>query len=192
MRIFKSLMYGIHQALGKKRQRWIEDPTAPGCPTMPSKLAWQDLIGFQNDPTEPDPEPVLYDALEDHLDEVQIQELDEGWWARICIEQLGSEVDPTSGKKPKLNIWKGQVAPGILMIEEIKRTSGPYCSEISAAAYATMYQIYTLKSISFSMFRMRILVILCRNIFILRKMTWSGTMRRGASGIQEAQSSKRC
>ncbi|KAJ5353609.1 hypothetical protein N7541_006173 [Penicillium brevicompactum] len=147
MRLLDSFKYGAYQLAGQIRQRWIEDSTASGCPIEPSKLSWQDLTDFHNDPTEPDLVPVPYDAMEDHLDELQIQEPDEGGWARMSIQQLGLYVNQWSGKQPRLNVWKGQVAPGVLMIEEIKRTFGPYASEISAAAYATTYPIDTLKCV---------------------------------------------
>lgn len=154
MELIRSLKYGSHQYTGRLLQQWLEVPKDSShiqlCPVKPSNLDIKHLkhLGKMEIELNLKPQPLV--QIEDYLEEVEIQEPDLGEWHKFYLEELRMrKIDPKDWKfnpeKLRKNIWEGQTAPGVIVIEEIKRKSGPYSSQISQAIYEHHFPMETLK-----------------------------------------------
>lgn len=65
-----------------------------------------------------------------------------GAWEKIHIAESDAPLNP---KHPEISTWEGLVAPGALIVEEIKRTKDVYMSEVCQAIYENHFPIDTLK-----------------------------------------------
>ncbi|KAJ5476326.1 hypothetical protein N7475_002055 [Penicillium sp. IBT 31633x] len=140
----ESLKYGTHQSVGRLMQQWVEESTANKCPILPATLKFKDLLRSKNLDVDMEIHPYLPVQIEDHFPELEVMGPSGGAWDKVCIQ----EVDPRRNPElPGIHTWEGQVAPGMLIIEEMKRTSGPYTSEISQAIYKHYFPIESLKYI---------------------------------------------
>ncbi|KAJ5779353.1 hypothetical protein N7457_007073 [Penicillium paradoxum] len=138
------LIYGTRQSFGRLLQQWMEGSTADNCPVLPATLRLKDLLKSRDLEVDLELHPYLPVQIEDHFNELETSGPRGGAWDKICIQEIDPQRDP---EKPGIHMWEGQVAPGILMIEEIKRTHGPYTSEISHAVYTHYFPIETLRYI---------------------------------------------
>ncbi|KAJ5152004.1 hypothetical protein N7492_010299 [Penicillium capsulatum] len=78
------------------------------------------------------------------VDDFGIDRLQKKDWIKTKIVETDPRILPPNNT---INKWEGLAAPGVLVIEEIKRKAGPYISEISQAVYERSFSIDTLKRI---------------------------------------------
>lgn len=139
------LKYGTHQSIGRLMQQWIEGSTADNCPILPATLKFKDLLKSKDLDVDMEMHPYLPLQIENHFEELEIMGPSGGAWDKVYIQEVEPQMNPEL--PPGLHTWEGQAAPGMLIIEEMKRTSGPYTSEISQAVYKHYFPIESLKYI---------------------------------------------
>ncbi|OQE43713.1 hypothetical protein PENCOP_c003G00598 [Penicillium coprophilum] len=140
------LRYGKRQAIGRLLQQWIEcpefNPTVTICPILSSTLKFKDLKKSKQLEMDTDMHPYIPLQIEDEFAELEIMGPTGGAWERIAIDQPGSSQDT---KYPDIHTWEGQIAPGVLIVEEIKKAPGFHMSEVCQAIYQQHFPIDTLK-----------------------------------------------
>ncbi|KAJ5783315.1 uncharacterized protein N7518_008992 [Penicillium psychrosexuale] len=141
-----TLKYGSRQALGRLLQQWIESPESdpPGetCPILPSKLKFKDLKKCKKLEIDIQMHPYLPIQIEYEFEQHGIMGPTGGAWDMVSIEEPDAPRDP---EYPHVHTWKGQIAPGVLMIEEIKKIPGFFMSEVCQAIYQNYFPIDSLK-----------------------------------------------
>ncbi|CAG8055720.1 unnamed protein product [Penicillium salamii] len=123
------------------------------CPVKASTVKLKDLTTFERLDIEFNLKPLTPPQIQPYMDEPGTKPED-GGWHKICLEQRDDrEYDLNDWKfnpeSLRLNVWTGQSGPGVLVIEEIKRKTGPYSSQISQAVYQNDFDPSTLKYIYF-------------------------------------------
>lgn len=129
--------YQGHEYTGQTLQRWINDPSFSAlqeCKIQRSQLKLHHLqhLLYQGEPP--------YHPLQ--VQDFGVKRL-EGW-SKLSIIELDPHGLPP---RERINVWQGLTAPGILVIEEIKRKHGPYMSEISQAVYENSFPLESLKQV---------------------------------------------
>ncbi|KAK4864870.1 hypothetical protein LT330_001493 [Penicillium expansum] len=141
-----TLKYGRRQVVGRLLQQWIEnpesDPSIDICPIIPSTLKFKDLKKFKHLEIETDMSPYLPLQIEHEFGGLEIMGPTGGAWEKIAIVESDAPLDP---KHQDISTWEGQIAPGLLIVEEIKRTTGVFMSEVCQAIYQNHFPIDTLK-----------------------------------------------
>ncbi|CAG8364727.1 unnamed protein product [Penicillium salamii] len=122
-------------------------------PVKASTVKLEDLTTFERLDIEFDLKPLTLPQLEPYMDEPGTNPKD-GRWHKFCLEERDDrEYDVNDYKfnpeSLRLNVWTGQSGPGVLVIEEIKRKTGPYSSQISQAVYEKDFDPSTLNYIYF-------------------------------------------
>ncbi|CAG8097414.1 unnamed protein product [Penicillium olsonii] len=151
-----TLKYGDQQKAGLLLQQWLEpvedSPVTKECPIKASTLALKDLTMFERLDVEFDLKPSALPQIERYLDDLKTKGPEDGRWHKFSLEELDTKkYDPKdrdfNAESRRINVWEGQTGPGVLVIEEIKRKSGPYSSEISRAIYENDFPVETLEYI---------------------------------------------
>ncbi|KAJ5205920.1 hypothetical protein N7491_003456 [Penicillium cf. griseofulvum] len=141
-----TLKYGRRQAIGRLLQQWIEcpesDPSVKVCPILPSTLNFKDLQKSKDLEIDMEIHPYIPLQIEDDFAELEIMGPTGGAWEKMTIDQPDA---PPDTKYSDIHIWEGQVAPGVLMVEEIKKAPGFFMSEVCQAIYQKHFPIDTLK-----------------------------------------------
>ncbi|CAI7564442.1 unnamed protein product [Penicillium bialowiezense] len=149
-----SLKYGRRQQTGQVLQQWLEaSANAPNCHVQHSNLDMSNLFAFQRVDLELKMEPIDLVQLEQYLNSVETGGPKNGGWHRYCLEQLDPTVDDPfhpdfdeeNPESWKSNYWQGQTGPGVIVIEEIKRKTGLFSSQISQILYEEHFPMNTLK-----------------------------------------------
>lgn len=142
-----TLKYGRRQALGRLLQQWIEcpetDPSVLLCPILPSKLKFKDLEKFKQLEIDTDTPAYLPLQIEHEFGDLEIMRPTGGAWEKIHIAESDTPLNPQH--QVEISTWEGLIAPGVLIVEEIKRTKGVYMSEVCQAIYENHFPIDTLK-----------------------------------------------
>lgn len=127
---------------GHEFQQWIADSTVAGCPVRPSTLTLADFSHMEQAeiivPFQPEGTESKFDQL--GLPKPNNQ------WVNISLEERDPSVQQPTKDRFK-NLWEGQAAPGVLMVDLIERTCGPHSSEIAQAFYQEHFPIRTLKHV---------------------------------------------
>ncbi|KAJ5504333.1 hypothetical protein N7463_007207 [Penicillium fimorum] len=138
--------YGRRQANGRLLQQWIEspesDPSVAECLIMPSTLKFKDLKKSKQLEIDMDTSPYIPIQVEQEFAELEIMGPTGGAWERIAIDQPDA---PPDTKYPDIHTWEGQIAPGVLIVEEIKKAPGFFMAEVCHAIYREHFPIDTLK-----------------------------------------------
>lgn len=141
-----TLRYGRRQAVGRLLQQWIEcpesDPSVGICPILPSTLKFKDLKKAKQLEIDTDMNPYVPLQIEHEFADLEIMGPTGGAWEKIAIDEPNAPPDP---KYSDIHVWEGQVAPGVLIVEEIKKTPGFFMSEVCQAIYQNHFPIDTLK-----------------------------------------------
>ncbi|KAF7527786.1 hypothetical protein PCG10_002257 [Penicillium crustosum] len=141
-----TLKYGRRQAVGRLLQQWIQcpetDPSIQLCPVLPSKLKFKDLEKLKQLEIDTDTPAYLPLQIEHEFGDLEIMGPTGGAWEKIHIAESDAPLNP---KHPEISTWEGLVAPGALIVEEIKRTKDVYMSEVCQAIYENHFPIDTLK-----------------------------------------------
>ncbi|CAG8081413.1 unnamed protein product, partial [Penicillium nalgiovense] len=141
-----TLKYGERQAAGRLLQQWMERPesdtSVAECPVQPSTLQLKDLRKTQRFEIDTEMNPYIPSQIEDEFEQLNIAGPKGGAWEMISIGEPEATDDIDY---PDLHIWEGQIAPGVLIVEEIKRTPSFFMSEICQAVYQNHFSIDTLK-----------------------------------------------
>lgn len=125
--------------MGQILQRWMNDPSISAlqeCKVQRSKLKLQHLEHLVY------PGQTPYHPLQ--VEDFGVERLGEEYWSKLSVIEM-APYGPLP--RDKINVWEGLTAPGILVIEEMKRNSGFYMSEISQAVYENPFPLETLKQI---------------------------------------------
>ncbi|QQK45797.1 Beta-glucuronidase [Penicillium digitatum] len=142
------LEYGRRQASGRLLQQWIEcpesDPSVGICPIRPSTLKFKDFRKFKQLEIETDMSPYIPLQIEHEFGGLEIIGPTGGAWEKIAIVESDAP-SPEDPKHQEINTWEGQIAPGLLIVEEMKRTTGVFMSEVCQAIYQNHFPIDTLK-----------------------------------------------
>ncbi|CAI7645651.1 unnamed protein product [Penicillium glandicola] len=141
-----ALKYGRRQAIGRLLQQWIEnpvpDPSVKTCPILPSTLKFKNLKKLKRLEIDTDLNAYIPVQIEHEFPELKIMGPTGGAWERVAIDEPNARRDL---EYPNVHTWEGQIAPGLLIVEEIKRTKGVFMSEVCQAIYANYFPIDTLK-----------------------------------------------
>ena len=141
-----TLKFGERQAAGRLLQQWMErtgsDTSVAECPTQPSRLQLKDLRKSKQFEIDEDMNPYIPSQIEDEFVQINITGPSSGAWGMISISEP-SATDDT--EYSDLHVWEGQIAPGVLIIEEIKKSPGLFISEVCQAIYQNHFSIDTLK-----------------------------------------------
>ncbi|KXG50877.1 uncharacterized protein PGRI_064490 [Penicillium griseofulvum] len=140
-----TLKYGRRQAIGRSLQQWIECPesdlSVQVCPILPSTLNFNDLKESKDLEIDMEIHPYIPLQIEDDFAELEIMGPTGGAWEKISINQPDT---PRDDQYSDIHIWEGQVAPGVLIVEEIKKAPGLFMSEVCQAIYQKHFPIDTL------------------------------------------------
>lgn len=141
-----ALKYGRRQAIGRLLQQWIECPetdlSVNLCPILPSRLKFKDLEKSKQLEIDTDTPAYLPLQIEHEFGDLGIMGPTGGAWEKIHIAESNAPLNP---EHPEISTWEGLVAPGVLIVEEIKRTKGVYMSEVCQAIYQSHFPIDTLR-----------------------------------------------
>ncbi|KAJ5823209.1 hypothetical protein N7447_005549 [Penicillium robsamsonii] len=144
------LRYGSRQAYGRLLQQWIEspesDPSVAECPILSSTLKFKDLKKSKQLEIDMDTSPYIPIQIELEFAELDIMGPTGGAWERVAIDQPDASPDT---EYPDIHTWEGHIAPGVLIVEEIKKAPGFFMSEVCHAIYQEHFPIDTLKSVYF-------------------------------------------
>ncbi|KAK9853700.1 Beta-glucuronidase [Penicillium brevicompactum] len=149
-----SLKYGRRQHAGQVLQQWLEASTnAPNCHIQHSNIDMSQLNAFQRVDLALNTEPMDLVQIDTYLDSVETGGPKNGGWHKYWLEHLDPTVDDPfdpefESDDPeawKTNCWQGQTGPGVIVIEEIKRKTGPFSSQISQVLYEEHFSMDTLK-----------------------------------------------
>ncbi|CAG7955443.1 unnamed protein product [Penicillium salamii] len=137
----------------RERKKRFHSRSTKKCSVKPSTVKLKDLTTFERLDIEFDLKPLTLPQLEPYMDEPGTKPED-GRWHKFCLEERDDrEYDVNNYKfdpeSLRLNVWTGQSGPGVLVIEEIKRKTGPYSSQISQAVYENDFDPSTLNYIYF-------------------------------------------
>ncbi|KAJ5478178.1 hypothetical protein N7530_003687 [Penicillium desertorum] len=141
-----TLKYGERQAAGQLLQQWMERPesdtSVAACPVQSSKLQLKDLRKSKEFEIDVEMNPYIPAQIEDEFEQLNIAGPRSGAWEMISI----GEPDVTDDVEyPDLHIWEGQIAPGVLIVEEMKKTPSLFMSEVCQAVYENHFSMDTLK-----------------------------------------------
>ncbi|KAJ5972304.1 uncharacterized protein N7479_002222 [Penicillium vulpinum] len=146
MSLSSTLKYSERQAAGQLLQQRIEspasDPSPQKCPILPSSLTFKDLRKAKQLEIDMDLSPYIPIQIEADFAGLEIMGPTGGAWEKVAIDETDASPDP---RYSDIHTWEGQVAPGVLIIEEIKRTKGFRMSEVSQAIYEEFFPINTLQ-----------------------------------------------
>ncbi|KAJ5375014.1 hypothetical protein N7517_007020 [Penicillium concentricum] len=141
-----ALKYGRRQIAGRTLQQWIErpasDPAVPACPIQPCTLRFKDVKKSKILEIDMDTDPYMPIQCENDFEELGMLGPTGGAWARIAIDQPDA---PPDADYPSVHTWEGQIARGVLIVEEIKKAPGFFISEVCQAIYREHFPIKTLK-----------------------------------------------
>jgi hypothetical protein len=141
-----TLKYGERQAAGQLLQQWMERPESGAsvatCPIKPSTLQLKDLRKSKQFEIDMQLNSYIPVQIEDEFAQLNIMGPTSGAWEMISIGGPGAT---GNAEYPDLHIWEGQIAPGVLIVEEIKKAPGFFMSEVCQAVYQKHFSIDTLK-----------------------------------------------
>lgn len=144
--ISPTLKYGRRQAVGRLLQQWIEcpetDPSVQLCPILPSKLKFKDFEKSKQLEIDTDTPAYLPLQIEHEFGDLEIMGPTGGAWEKVHMSESDAPLNP---ERQEISTWEGLIAPGVLIVEEIKRTKGLYMSEVCQAIYQNHFPIDTLK-----------------------------------------------
>ncbi|KAJ5937045.1 hypothetical protein N7466_003495 [Penicillium verhagenii] len=152
------LVYGEVEARGIQRQHWIENaPTDSevSCPIEPCTFNLADLDpAFQNTGG---PNYCPEETMSVTQDVMGVRAPPSDTWRRFDLLKVDPDAEPVQDATLwHLHNWEGNIAPGILYIENIFRRAGasfeeagPRSSQLSQAIYESRHPIDTLKHIIF-------------------------------------------
>ncbi|KAJ5915310.1 hypothetical protein N7454_011064 [Penicillium verhagenii] len=152
------LVYGEFEARGIQRQHWIENaPTNSEvkCPIEPCKIKLVDLDDAFENSAGPNYCPEETMSVTEEVMGVRAPPNDT--WKRFDLLKVDPDAEPVQDATLwHLHNWEGNIAPGIMYIENIFRRAGasfeeagPRSSQLSQAIYESLYPIDTLKHIIF-------------------------------------------
>ncbi|CAG8904777.1 unnamed protein product [Penicillium egyptiacum] len=140
-----TLKYGERQAGGRLLQQWMErpesDPSVPECPSHPSKLRLEDLKKSKALTIDTDMFPYVPVQIEEEFAGLGIMGPSGGAWTMVSIDGPV----PTDSELQNLHAWEGQVAPRLLVVEEMQRIPEYFMSEVCQAVYQDRFEIGTLR-----------------------------------------------
>ncbi|KAJ5874037.1 uncharacterized protein N7529_002467 [Penicillium soppii] len=128
---------------GAWRQRWLDDPTAPGCKVTVPLVKLNHLINDTN-PSPRDRWHVMFDRhgppppiFEGELESLGLPTGDEAY-RHIEIQQ-------TLARPEGFNDYFHHTGEGVIVALDVKRYDGPHWSEIAFAQYTSEFPIETLR-----------------------------------------------
>ncbi|KAJ6088230.1 hypothetical protein N7486_009491 [Penicillium sp. IBT 16267x] len=152
----EELWYGEFESRGAQRQYWIENApskTEENCPIEPSTFKLEDLDdGFEDTWGEAAYYPAESRSVTEEVMGIKAPPTET--WKRF--ERLKVDPDATPVRDSRLwhlHCWEGNIAPGIIYIENMFRRpgagpeAGPQSSQMAQVAYQSAYPIDTLKHI---------------------------------------------
>ncbi|KAJ5901392.1 hypothetical protein N7504_007386 [Penicillium tannophilum] len=152
------LWYGELESRGSQRQYWIENAPSKSekkCPIEPSTFQLEDLDdGFEDTWGDAQYFPAESRSVTEEVMGIKAPPTET--WKRFERLKVDPDAKPVRDSKLwHLHCWEGNLAPGIIFIENMFRRpgagseAGPQASQMAQAAYQSAFPIDTLKHIIF-------------------------------------------